>query len=256
MKRIVPIALALIPVQAASAADVVRFVTCPIYRDTDAGRKSGCWLADDHGSGIRYDVSWSPTKPDWNFEILVEGTRSATHDEACGGVTLDPVRVSVLEGRCPRHMLPAENHPGRRFVLPARNVRPLSEAREAPQPPFGDRSFQLYFDFGKSFLIYQYSDFLLDEAITWLRAAKPRRIVITGYADTKPVEVSGRTFAERPEVARQRAELAAEALKRLGIDPAILTVEWRSDAPGTDDPGADGIPGQARRRVEIRAITG
>ena len=58
---------------ACAAAELVRFVACPVYRDTDAGKKSGCWLADDPATGRRYDVSQSPTKPDWNFEVLVEG---------------------------------------------------------------------------------------------------------------------------------------------------------------------------------------
>src|SRR5690606_1416098 len=39
----------------------LRFVTCPIYRNTDAGRKSGCWLADSPEDGQRYDVTRSPT---------------------------------------------------------------------------------------------------------------------------------------------------------------------------------------------------
>ena len=42
---------------AGAAAETVRFIACPIYRDTDAGRKSGCWLADERASGTRFDVS-------------------------------------------------------------------------------------------------------------------------------------------------------------------------------------------------------
>ena len=31
----------------AHAQELRTFIACPVYRDTDAGRKSGCWLADD-----------------------------------------------------------------------------------------------------------------------------------------------------------------------------------------------------------------
>src|SRR5690606_361956 len=46
--------LAALPSTVAAApaeGDELRFVTCPIYRNTDAGRKSGCWLADSPDEG-------------------------------------------------------------------------------------------------------------------------------------------------------------------------------------------------------------
>ena len=81
---------------AQDASEAVRFVTCPVYRDTDNGRKSGCWLASDPASGIRYDVTAAPTKPDWNHAILVEGFVAKAAGDPCGGVVLEPARVSVL----------------------------------------------------------------------------------------------------------------------------------------------------------------
>jgi hypothetical protein len=82
--------------------------TCPVYRDTDSGRKSGFWLADDPAKR-RALRRQSPTKPDWNFAVLV-GKPAADQTPFCGGVTLDPVRVSVLpQQRCEAAMLPAEN---------------------------------------------------------------------------------------------------------------------------------------------------
>ncbi|WP_262503874.1 hypothetical protein [Sphingosinithalassobacter sp. CS137] len=235
----------------AQTDDIVRFVTCPIYRDTDAGRKSGCWLADMHETGIRYDVSASPTKPDWNYAVLVEGRVSAGQDGACGGVTLDPVRTSTLEEGCTRHMLPAEGYPGRRYVLEGRFVQPMAVPREVPPPPYEPRSFYLYFEFDRDFLIYQYDDYLIDRAATWLRAAQPRRIVITGYAATDPQTISGRTLAERPQVARERAEMVAEAMRRL-LPGTPVGARWESGSTPIDDADADGLPGQSQRRVEIR----
>ena len=245
------LALALCSSTCLLAAEEVRFISCPIYRDADAGRKSGCWLTDHAPSGVRYDISKAPTKPDWNYAVLVEGNVSATQDNACGGVVLDPVRVSVLPDACTRHMLPAEGFPGRRFVLPKRNVRPMSEARPSPPQPWSDRVFSLVFDFNRSFAVYQLDDYLLDQAITWIRAVKPRQIIITGFAATTPVQVSGHTLAEKPEVATARAEFAAESLRRLGVDPAILVVRTQLAAEPAVVEGADGLVEPSRRRVDI-----
>ncbi|GIL41606.1 hypothetical protein [Roseiterribacter gracilis] len=232
-------------------AETVRFITCPIYRDADAGKKSGCWLADDRATGKRYDVSQAPSKPDWNREVLVEGTIAQGGKEICGGIVLEPVRTSILPGACTRQMLPAENFTGRKFVLPKRNISPLSVKRDPPPPPYAARSFHLFFDFGQAFVIYQYDDYLLDEAVHWIRAAKPRAITVTGYAATSPAIVSGRTIAEDAAIARVRAAKIGEALVRLGIDRKIVTVKWQRDAAPIDVPEADGLAEASRRRVDI-----
>jgi hypothetical protein len=195
--------LAMATVAAGEPPETVRFITCPTYRDTDAGRKSGCWLADDRATGRRYDVSAAPSKPDWNHEILVEG-KAADAPDRCGGIVLDPVRTSVLAGTCTRHMLPAEGYPGNRFSLPKRNVAPMAAARAVPPGPYSTRTFRLFFGFDSAFLMYQYDDYLLDRAITWIRAAKPRTIVVTGYAASGPEMVSGRAIAEDEDIARDR----------------------------------------------------
>lgn len=231
--------------------DQLRFITCPVYRDTDAGRKSGCWLAEDRATGIRYDVSLAPSKPDWNHEVLVEGIPSADAAQPCGSPVLDAVRTSVLPGSCTRQMLPAEGFPGRKFVLPKRNLTPLSVKRTPPPGPYTARSFHLLFDFDQSFLIYQYDDYFLDEAVLWIRAANPRAITVTGYAATTPTIVSGRRIAENPAIARERAEKIGAALVRLGIDPKIVTVRWESGGAVADVPEADGLAEPSRRRVDI-----
>jgi len=236
-----------------STAEQIRFVTCPIYRDTQAGRKSGCWLADNPATGIRYDVTSSPTKPDWNYAVLVEGMTSDTSENPCGGVVLEPARVSVLPEACTRHMLPAEDYPGRPFTLPERNVRPISEQRPIPAGPYETRTFHIFFEFNRHFVVYQYGDYLLDEAITWLRAAQPDKVVVTGYAAVEPVTVSGRTLSEDPEVARKRAETIGEALRRLGVAPEKLEVNWNTDPEPVDVAASDGIRSASLRRVEIRA---
>lgn len=245
--------LALLASAAQAAPDPVSFVTCPTYRDTDAGRKSGCWLAQDLASGIAYDVSPAPSKPDWNHEVLVEGRVAANPGNPCGGVVLDPVRTAILPGPCTRHMLPAEGFAGRRFVLPPRNLRPISEKRDVAPGPYGARTFRLFFDFDRDFMIYQYDDYLFDQMIAWLRVAKPARIIVTGFAATAPIEVSGRKLAEDPAVARTRAEKIGEALTRMGIDRSRLTVRWRTDPQTVDDADADHLVEPSRRRVEVEA---
>lgn len=254
--RTLAFAAALVASASAHAAEtgaLVRFVACPIYRDTDAGRKSGCWLGDDREGGTRWDVTESPYKPDWNFAMLVEGRVAASADQPCGSPVLDPVRTSRLDVPCVRHMLPAEGLPGRRFVLPRRNIAPLGVPRPVPPGPYAERVFPVYFEFDKDFLVYQYDDWLIDNAVAWIRAARPKKLVVTGFAATTPETVSGMVLAERPEVASERAEAIAETLRRLV--PAI-PVETRSEtgAQPTKDPEADGLPWQSQRRAEIRAL--
>ena len=41
------------PASAQAPVEIVRFISCPIYRDVDAGRKSGCWLADERETEAR-----------------------------------------------------------------------------------------------------------------------------------------------------------------------------------------------------------
>jgi outer membrane protein OmpA-like peptidoglycan-associated protein len=242
---------ALVGSEATAQEAEIRFIACPVFRDVDAGRKSGCWLADDAQSGERYDVGLAPTKPDWNHEVLVEGKLSNKPD-VCGGKVLDPVRVSVLSGGCTRHILPAENMQGRAFVLPPRNVRPISEPRKQPEPPFSETTFHLLFDWNRDFLVYQLDDFLFDQAMTFIRGVKPKKIVVTGHAATKPAQVSNRSIAETAAIARRRAETVTEALVRMGVDPKIIETKWKGSAEPVPAAGADGLAEPSRRRVDIK----
>lgn len=239
--------------QAAETGSLVRFVTCPVYRDTDSGKKSGCWLGDDRATGKRWDVSTSPYKPDWNYAILVEGKPSAAPAQPCGFPALDPVRTSRLDTPCTRHMIPAESFTGRRFVLPRRNIAPLSVARPVPPGPYAERVFPVYFEFDRDFLVYQYDDWLVDNAVTWIRAAHPKKLVVTGHAATQPETVGGIVLAERAEVAQERAEVVAQTLRRL-VPSIPIETKWETGALPIDDPEADGLPWQSQRRAEIRAM--
>jgi hypothetical protein len=247
-----PWALLALGVATSAQATEVSFIACPVYRDTDAGKKSGCWLADDPATGIRYDVTPSAAKPDWNRAVLVEGRASSSVANPCGGAVLDPVRSSVLEDiPCPRHMLPAEGFPGRKFVLPQRNVDPMGVPRPAPVPPFENRVFRLFFDWNSDFVAYQREDWSVDRTIAWIRGVPVRRITVTGFAARSPVTVSGQSMAEAPGMGRVRAAHIAEALTRLGIPEAKIAVRDGGDGKQVSDPWADDLPQASRRRVEI-----
>lgn len=239
--------------QEATTEETVQFLTCPIYRHTDAGRKSGCWLAEDPHTGIRYDVTKSPTKPDWNYGVLVEGMVSDEQDvKACGGVVLSPVRVSqMMEMPCPSHLLPVENFLGRPYKRSKYVTPPLSVKRDAPKPPFTDRQFHLYFDFNSGFIIYQFSDGLLDRAQFWIKHAKPTAIEIIGYGQIKPIHVSGKTLSEHASIGQRRAQRVRQSLIDYGIDEEIITTIWRENATPINDVNLLGGDDNSVRRVDI-----
>ena len=240
----------------AAAADqgaprVERFIGCPVYRDTDAGRKSGCWLAEDPATGIRYDVTGGRIKPILGQLVLVEGVVSSLDKNLCGGVVLEPVNVSVLPQPCKQHLIPAEGHPGRRFALPANVMQPTDVPRTLPPPPYTAREYTIEFELNSDFLVYQYSEIILENAALYIKASKPKRVLITGYAATRGVEVSGQLIREEIAIARARADMVAEAFNRLGISRDLLQLE-RQGETATPARAKHGLTESAKRRVTIR----
>lgn len=246
------LALLLSATVAGATADTTQmsFVACPIYRDTDNGRKSGCWLADEPVSGVRYDITAAPTKPDWNRAVLVEGRIAAGAADLCGGRVLEPARVSVLAEPCIRHRLPAEGYKGRRFALPERNVRPLYEPRTPPTKPYAVGRFTVPFDFEGTFVAYQLADYYVDQAIDYALAVQPAEVVIAGHAQASPRTISGRRLVESPGLARERAELVAHAFTLRGVSPARIRMAEPSAAPFVAA-AFDGLEAAEDRRVDI-----
>lgn len=230
-------------------AETRQFVSCPRYRDTDMGRKSGCWLADDPADAARFDVTWAPIKPQVGKPILVEGVVTADPD-TCGGVVLNPVRVSVLEGRCPSQIVPAESYPGRPSPPPAAVIAPASQPRELPPPPYDPRVFTIYFEFGRDFLIYQHAEVVLEQISLYARASEAKAVLIHGYAATAPVRVSRRRLVEDLALAEARAKMVREALIRLGVAPDRMRLEW-SGTPAPTDLEAGRLPESSKRRVTV-----
>ena len=251
LKSAMLISLAATLCYAADAPKPVSFIACPVYRDTNQGRKSGCWLADDHESGLRYDIGAGRAKPQIGHEILVEGV-IANSPDVCGGAVLAPVHTAVLETRCPAVMLPPENYPGRAFQVSAKSVLPpMDVERPLPPPPYASQQWVIQFNFQSDFLLYQYSEVILDAAARYINASGAKRIDVTGFAATKAMSVSGRTLAEPGALAKARAECVAEALRRLGVDPRRMHVSWRGDPEPIAS--GDGLDEPSKRRVTIRA---
>lgn len=227
----------------------VAFASCPVYRDTDMGRKSGCWLATDAATRRSYDLSFSPVKPLGDHEVLVEGVVTAEPD-VCGGAVLKPVRVSVLPGACRPVRIPAAPYSGRPAPPPVETLRPAREPRTLPPGPYEPRTFQIYFELGRDFLIYQHAEVVLEKVMLYVKASGAQRVDVTGYAATEPLRVSGRSLSEPLALAQARAEMAAEALRRLQVPASILHVAASGQPAPTDFEGGQ-LPEPSKRRVTI-----
>ena len=234
---------------ASTPGAAVTFVACPVYRDTDNGRKSGCWLATDPASGVRYDIAHSRTKPQIGHEVLIEG-RAAAGDQVCGAPLLSPSHVSVLDTACPPVLLPAETYAGRRSIVSPASVLPPTDTPRPPiAGPFDAREWDIEFGYRSDFLQYQYSEVILDEIARTVAAGHPKRVQVVGYAVTQERVVSGHALSEPRELARQRAEMVALALERLGVARPPMQISWGvNPKPVAID---DGLPAPSRRRVEI-----
>jgi outer membrane protein OmpA-like peptidoglycan-associated protein len=236
---------------AKEAASRMIFIGCPIYRDTDAGRKSGCWLVTNPADGTQYDVTSGRIKPMLGRQVLVEGIAIAEGRGQCGATVLEPVDVSVLPTECARYLIPAEGLPGRRFVLPANVLQPSSVPRTLPPPPYEPREYTIQFELNSDFLVYQYAELILESASLYAKASKPQRVTITGYAATLGVDVSGQQVREQIDIAEARARMVALAFERLGVRREVLDLRWLPE-PNDAAVAADGLTEAAKRRVTIR----
>lgn len=238
------------PINEEEAGNVISFVTCPVYRDTDQGPKSGCWLATDPATGLSYDVGFARSKPFMGHEVLVDGIVDSSEANLCGGIVLRPARTAVLPTRCDEFIIPAEGHTGRRFQLPKEVLQPTDVPRKLPPPPYENREYHIYFSMYSDFPIYQYSEILLEKISLYIRASRPKKVAITGFADTKGLTVSGHWLHEDITMAQRRADKVAEALRRLLV-PANIIEEKFSGHPDTIDGGDEGLLQASKRRVTV-----
>jgi outer membrane protein OmpA-like peptidoglycan-associated protein len=253
MRRVLPsplLCVLLLSSVPALAGEAVRFLSCPVYRDTDAGRKSGCWIGTDGATGRRYDVSDAPFKPSVGRMMLVEGEVAATPD-ICGGVPLTHVRVAVLDEPCPEVVIPAEGYPSKPSVVPSSAMAPLSVPRVPPPPPYSRQEYQIEFTFGEDRLMYQHVEVTIEKAALYAKASKGR-VDIQGFADSDGFEASGRRLREPPELASARAAMVREALVRMGVRAARIAVRTnRHPAALAGWPAALALSSKRRATITI-----
>jgi hypothetical protein len=184
------VALAPAVVSAAGAAgERISFVSCPVIRDT---RSVPCWITQYDGDTyyltIQSDVSAAVQPPMLGHQVLVEGVVSDA-PSICGGIVLDPVRLSVMPERdasC-NTMLPADDRytidfnprpPGPSAGRLA--FAPIPRTRQAAPPPApeGPQSVDLYFDFDKGVSFRHPGE--LSSILSLANRLPARKVKITG----------------------------------------------------------------------------
>jgi hypothetical protein len=241
--------------QAAAPPDAAirNFVACPIVRDTAS---VPCWLAEYDGElyflTLQADVS-APVNPPWQgHRVLVEGRRKEG-PRICGGIVLEPVRLSVIPERdasC-NTVLPAEDRFNLTFEPPrppgpsggrlAFNTLPMPVAlaevkREA-------RDYTLPYDFNG--MVSFKHPFQLAPLLEVARAMPASRVEITGHRGAALLS-DGTVLQERPDIARRRAEQVAELLRGAGLTAPTYEVHWVDEAATPD-----GVEDFHQRRVDI-----
>ena len=105
------------------------------------------------------------------------------------------------------------------------------------------RGFLVYFDWNRAELTRD-GETLVEEFVDFYNPAHVSRIVVVGHADR-----SGELLYNE-ELSLRRAEAVAEALKRRGIEPAVVSVQSKGETqPAVPTP--DGVPEPRNRRAEI-----
>lgn len=223
----------------------ISFVSCPIVRDT---RSVPCWLSEYQGETyyltIQSDVSAAVQPPMLGHQVLVEGIVT---DAApiCGGVVLEPVRLSVMPERdlnC-NTLLPADD----RYVIdfnprpPGPSAGRLAFAPDPntprvapPPPPQGRQAVDLYFDFDKG-VSFRHPGELV--AIIDLAAqVSARQLQVTGVRGAHRLS-DGSLLRESEGVGERRAEEIARLLRGAGLD-LVTNIDWidaEAEADGVDD---------------------
>jgi outer membrane protein OmpA-like peptidoglycan-associated protein len=163
----------------------------------------------------------------------------------CGGIPLNPVRVSVIAeiNRACNTLLPAEEGleppppPPRRSVDLLRRQGTDTSAREFVVP----------FDFDSDYLTL-HTTRIVGEAARVAKAIKAAKVEVTGYRATTWLS-NGRKMVEVESIASQLAEKVGEILVGLGLPTASVSVRSK-----TEPEPCDGVTDPDKRRVTIRII--
>jgi hypothetical protein len=219
-------------------------VTCPIVRDT---KTQPCWLAEYQGvlyylgqqSGVANDFY----PPQLGHQVLVEGAVGT--GRVCGGIPLQPVKVSVLKELTPscNTMLPAED---------GIEAPPPIPAARGPAPSWvklaSPGEVTLYFDFDDDFFSVHVTGALTTLA-THIKETKATRVDVVGFQAATRLS-NGQVLTERAGLGAARARKVAQTLEGLGVARSVLAIT----APEPLE-RADGINDPWNRRVEIHVRT-
>ena len=244
MRAVLCSALALLLVAelvAQPPADRRNFVACPILRDT---KTNPCWIAQYRGEtyflGSLGGVSDNFHPPQLEHEVLVEGT-VAPGPRVCGGIRLNPVKLSVLEELAPacNTMLPAE------------------DGIEAPEPqPRGkpdswvstdeSGSLTLFFEFGDDFMSVPAGSALKD-LVKYFNSSGATHIEVEAFRGATLLS-DGNVLTEPAGLAQQRLAKVTVILKGLGLQERVIRAR-ASEVVTTPD----GVNDQRSRRVVLKA---
>ncbi len=231
------------------------FVSCPIVRDTAT---VPCWLSEYEGElyylGIQTDVSADFDPPFLGHNVLVEGTVS-DQPRICGGVVLDPVRISPMldfDGRC-NTILPAED----RYTVPFAPrppgpsggrlaFAPPPSEPERLEPPFVAREFELFYDF--DMLIMGRHAGTLGRILDYATLTDARSIQVTGSSGATLLS-DGSILSEDRSIASERAGEVARLLEAAGLEDRSFEVSAASEQLPPD-----GIDDWRMRRTVIRVV--
>lgn len=227
-------------------AERKQFLTCPIVRDT---KTQPCWLAEYQGElyylGQQSGVAGDFYPPQLGHQVLVEGAvlkQPAGQARVCGGIPLQPVKVSVILELTPacRTMLPAED---------GIDAPPPIPSPRGPAPSWvrlnGPGDVTLYFDFDNDFFSLHVT-IALTTVATHIKETKASRVEVTGYRAATRL-TGGEVLTEKPQMGLVRARKVAETLVGLGVSKDVLV----TTAPEQAEP-ADGVNDPWHRRVTVR----
>lgn len=224
--------------------EVRNFVSCPIVRDTDT---VPCWLSEYDGElyflGIQTDISSPFSPPFLGHKVVVEGRISNDKPRICGGIVLEPVKVSVvpeIDRNCDT-ILPAEDQ---YKVDSPRPPGPSSgrlafqgtdaPRRQAPPPPTGAQEFRIDYSFDGR--VEGSNAGQLAAILRHAEAINATRIRIVGRSG--PVLLSdGTLHREKSYMAQARAEEVEKLLRGAGLVNIAYDVSWEQldTADGIDD---------------------
>ena len=217
-----------------------QFIACPIVRDT---KTQPCWLAEYDGElyylGQQGGVANDFYPPQLGHQVLVEG--AVGQGRVCGGIPLQPIKVSVMRELTPacRTMLPAED---------GIEAPPPIPAPRGPAPSWvkvaGPGDVTLFFDFDNDFFSLHVTVALTNLAKHFTET-KAARVEVKGFSAATRLS-NGQVLTERDAMGSIRARKVADTLAGLGVPAGQITVSAPAQAQS-----ADGVNDPWNRRVEI-----